>query len=154
VAQDATQAFRLLLAPASVGVGKEEVDQPAERRKPLSLPKGRLLVVEGLVVLLRRQRYSVVVGPVRLYDGCALVHSSSGPPRHLAQELEHPLSGAEVGRVKPNVGQDRAYQGDRGNMQAFRYHLCPNEDLCFPLGEPFDHGLMGTSRRGHVSVPA
>src|SRR4029077_16715857 len=76
-------------------------------------------------------------GCVGLHEKLTGCLASTGPARHLSQELKCSFAGAEIWKMKGKVGVDNSYQRDIGKMKTFRDHLCPDQDvdLAAPKGE-------------------
>src|SRR5439155_3628191 len=79
---------------------------------------------------------------------------ASGAPRHLDEELERALRGAEVGDVEREVGEQHGDERDAGDVVALAHHLRADEDvrLAGPP-RPQDPALRARPPRG-VAVEA
>ncbi len=95
-----------------------------------------------------------MVGPV------ALQHDFSGqlgPPRaarHLGEELERALGGAEVGQAQAHVGVDHAHEGHAREVVALGDHLCAHQDVGLPGFERQKSLGEGAPALGQVTIQA
>ena len=82
----------------------------------------------------------------------ALHFTTPGTARHLGEQLEGALAGAEVGQVKPDIGQDDADQGHRLDVQPLGHHLRTQEDIRFPPAKALHERIVSTLPSGSVDI--
>ena len=107
----------------------DDVDHRHVRRVAHRPPVGGLLVEERRVVLRAGEADAVVGREQRLHDGLARAVAAAGAARHLRQQLERALGGAEIRQPEPDVGRDHADQGDVREVVALRDHLRADEHV-------------------------
>ena len=86
-------------------------------------PQTDLIVVEAVIVLLRRRQDHVVAGGVGLDHRPALLLPPSGPAHHLGEQGEGPLPRPDVVHIQGQVGGHHPHQGDVFKVQPLGYHL-------------------------------
>src|SRR5450759_1321067 len=100
-----------------------DVGKAAEGRVSQLLTVMRLWTVEHIRVTSRRGADGGMVRPVGLDHDRAGARPAPSAARDLCQQLERPLSGAEVRQVKRRVGVDDADQGHLRIVESLRHHL-------------------------------
>ena len=98
-------------------------------------PVGNFLLIKSGVVVAGGRLYGVVLRGKGLDDDPAAGRTPPRPARHLAQELESPLAGAEIRQVQAGIGADHAHQRHRGYVQSLGHHLRADEDIRLPTAE-------------------
>ena len=98
-------------------------DHARERRVAGLLARRQLLAREALVVVRRGGGDRRVLRVVGLDDDAARAIAAPRPPRHLLEQLERPLGGAEVGQVHRLIGLQHADQRHAREVVALGHHL-------------------------------
>ena len=88
-----------------------------------------LLVDEGVVIVGRRQGDARMLRLERLHQHPPAARPAARPARHLGEQLERPLGGAEVGHVQADVRVDDADQRHVGEVQPLGDHLRAEQDV-------------------------
>ena len=129
-----------------------EDDEAPEGREPRRLALDELALGEGVVVLARRGEQHGVLGKTGLDDHLASVRASPGASRHLREQLEAALGGAEVREVKAGVGGDHADESHLREVEALGHHLRTEQHVGLPPAESLDQAVVGAfpSRGVHI----
>ena len=103
--------------------------QRRERRIVHQSPEAQLFLEERRVVLLRGMLYRVVLWIVRLHQHFAAQFAAPRATRHLREQLEGALRGAEVRQAERHIRADHAHQRDALEVVSLRHHLRAYEDV-------------------------
>ena len=91
-------------------------------------PQTDLIVVEAVIVLLRRRQDHVVAGGVGLDHRTALLLPPAGPAHHLRQQAEGALRRPVVIHVQRQIRRQHAHQRHPGEIQSLGHHLSPQQN--------------------------
>ena len=95
-----------------------------------------------------------MVGHEGLHHHAPRLAAAPGAARHLGEELEGALGGAEVGQVEAEVRVHDADQADAREVVALGDHLGADHDVDAPLAERAQHALGGAAAARDVAVEA
>ena len=104
--------------------------------------------------MVRGRADRVVPGRPRLHDDAAPERAPPRPARHLRQQLESALGGAEVRQVQRGIRVHYADHRHVGEVQSLRDHLCPEQDVHVPPAHAFQNAVMRPLAAGRVQIHA
>ena len=122
---------------------------------PWRLAARQLLAQEARIVVHARQGDGVVVRQEGLNHDTSGLVPAAGPPRDLCKELEGPLAGAKVRKVKSEVRGHNANERHSRNVVALRDHLRANEHVDLAAMKVLqDAALIALAGRGIAVEPS
>ena len=113
---------------------------------------GKLAVVECFIILPGGIIDKIGLGIEGLDDNLAGSGAASGATGDLHQFGEKFFTGAEVGHIHPDIGHEDPDQRDAGEVDSFRDHLCPEEEVVLTGGEIGEDQVGAVAFGGGVGV--
>ena len=93
-----------------------------------------------------------MIGLIGLNQGDSRAFPSPGPSCGLNQKVKGLLPTAVIRSVQRQIRRQSPYQGHPGEIMAFHYHLCSNEDIRFPPGKSGQNLLVPLLFRRGIQI--